>query len=456
MQTFLRSLFQDRKLILKETPRPVTPFGGVYLFVEFIKQKGYRQIVSGAMPFKYESPNAIDPAETLTAFLLSVIAGARRFAHANLLRADVALHRLVGIDRFPSDDTIRNLFARFKMAEVEKFFSILWKWLLERIPKREEGYTLDLDSTVFERYGKQEGARKGYNPRKPGRVSHHPLLAVLNEAMVILHGWLRSGNSGTAQGAVNFLREALVKVPSFLKITAVRADSGFFDQKLLGFLEEQSLSYVVVARLTKWLQRQAASIANSKEIDEDYACGEFNLQLYGWTKARRFVVIRERIREKKASLGRKLIDVPGYTFRIFVTNRTEDPLFLWRHYNGRADMENRIAELKEDLAADDFCMNSFFATEAAFRTVLFLFNLLSEFQRCAQPQGSYRRPATLRTEIFLCGAILGRSGHHHVLHLSLSWGGLKKRKPLHENILQSQNPTSPKLESLRQNPSPPT
>lgn len=446
MQTFLRSLFKDRKIILKETPRAVTPFGGLYVFVEFIKKKGYREILSAAMPFEYKSRNAIDPVETLTAFLLSVVVGARRFAHSNLLRADIALHRLTGMDRFPSDDTIRNLFDRFGMAEVEKFFSVLWRWLLERVPKREEGYTLDLDSTVFERYGKQEGARKGYNPRKPGRVSHHPLLAVLNEATMILHGWLRSGNSGTSQGVVNFLREALAKLPSHLKITAVRADSGFFDQKLLGFLEEQSLFYVIVARLTPWLKREAASIRDWKAIDEHYACGEFNFQLYGWDKARRFVVIRERIRENKAAKGRKLIDVPGYTFRIFVTNRLEDPLFLWRHYNGRADIENRIAELKEDLAADDFCMNSFFATEAAFRMVLFLFNLLSEFQRCAQPQGSYRRPATLRTEIFLCGAILGRCGHHHLLHLSLSWGGLKKRNPLHQNLLNPQIPTSPKLD----------
>ncbi len=447
MQTFLRSLFGDRKIILKETPRAVTPFGGLYVFVEFIKQKGYREILSAAMPIKYESPNAIDPVETLTAFLLSVVAGARRFAHSNLLRADIAFHRLTGLDRFPSDDTIRNLFDRFGMAEVEQFFPVLWKWLLERVAKRQEGYTLDLDSTVFERYGKQEGARKGYNPRKPGRVSHHPLLAVLNEATMIVHGWLRSGNSGTAQGVVNFLREALAKLPSHLKIGALRADSGFFDQKLLSFLEEQSLSYTIVARLTPWLKRQAASISHWKLIDENYACGEFHFQLYGWDKARRFVVIRERIRENKAAVGRKLIDVPGYTFRIFVTNRCEEPLFLWRHYNGRADIENRIAELKEDLAADNFCMNSFFATEAAFRTVLFLFNLLSEFQRCAQPTASYRRPATLRTEIFLCGTILGRCGHHHVLHLSMSWGGLKKRNPLHQNLLSDQNPTSPKLNS---------
>jgi len=47
-------------------------------------------------------PNAIDPAETFTAFLLSVVAGARRFAHTSLLRADVALHAVLGSRAFLS------------------------------------------------------------------------------------------------------------------------------------------------------------------------------------------------------------------------------------------------------------------------------------------------------------------------------------------------------------------
>ena len=48
--------------------------------------------------------------------------------------------------------------------------------------------------------------------------------------------------------------------------------------------------------------------------------GEFRLQLHGWERERRFVVVRERVREGRDSVGRKLIDVPGYTFRVFVTS----------------------------------------------------------------------------------------------------------------------------------------
>ena len=38
------------------------------------------------------------------------------------------------------------------------------------------------------------------------------------------------------------------------------------------------------------------------------------------------MLVRERIRENKAAVGRKLIDVPGYTFRVWATNRSEGAL----------------------------------------------------------------------------------------------------------------------------------
>ena len=108
-------------------------------------------------------------------------------------------------------------------------------------------------------------------------------------------------------------------------------------------------------------------------------------------------------------------------------------------------MEKRIAELKYDLAADDFCLKEFFATEAAFQAILLLFNLLSEFQRVSgMPE--YRQPATLRTQVFLCGAIPGRAARKQVLHMSSSRGGLETRNPLFDKILSYVFPTSPKLD----------
>jgi len=68
-----------------------------------------------------------------------------------------------------------------------------------------------------------------------------------------------------------------------------------------------------------------------------------------------------------------------------VTNRSEGALALWRDYNGRACVEQRIEELKHDLAADGFCRQPFFATEAAFLAVWFTFNRLSRYQHLTTP-----------------------------------------------------------------------
>jgi hypothetical protein len=420
----------------------VTPFGGLSVFFEFLGRIGYTGAIREHMPVVLTSPNAIEPAQTFTVFLVSVLAGARRFAHAGWLRADRALHALIGVRRCPIDDTIRNLFKRFGHKEVYGFYAGLTRWQLQRLPEREGGYSLDLDSTVFERYGRQEGAKKGHNPRKHGRPSHHPLLAVLAEAHFVLHGWLRSGNCGAARGVVEFLQEAL-GLWERACIRVVRGDSGFFEERLLEYLEEHHLSYIVVARMTRLVKRELCRVISWRDLDADYAVGEFRAQLLGWSKARRFVVVRERLRER-SSPGRRLFEAPGYTFRAFVTSRAEAPEEIWRDYNQRSDMEKRIAELKYDLAADDFCLRQFFATEAAFQGILLLFNLLAEFQRVVG-FATYRQPATLRSQVFLCGAVLGRAGRRLVLHLSSAWGGLTSRNPLFDKILDYCIPTSPKL-----------
>lgn len=440
----ISALLSSERLILRETKRAVTPFGGVAVFVSFLQKIDLVGELRRHMPIQWKSPNRIDPTDTFLAFLMTVLVGAKRFAHAAVLRGDQALHALLGMKRFPIDDTIRNLFREFGMGHVQRLYEPLAEWQMQRLPLRPDGYTLDLDSTVLERYGQQEGSLKGHNPRKHGRPSHHPLLAVLSEAHFLLHGWLRSGNCGTARGVEEFLKEALALWGQRQKIRLLRADSGFFEDLLLSFLEQRQIPYIVVARLTKWVKRAAQRVEQWRELDNDYAVGEFRLRLHGWKVERRFAVVRERVREGRDSVGRKLIDVPGYTFRVFVTSCPEAPEEIWRDYNRRADMENRIAELKHDLGADGFCLKEFFATEAAFRAVLLLFNLLAEFQRAAGLP-SYRAPATIRVQVLTCGAILGRSGRRLVVHLSQNWGGLKSRIPLLDRILACEFPTSPKL-----------
>lgn len=79
----MHALLSNERLIVRETKRPVTPFGGVLVFVEFLRRIGLVGKIRNHMPICWRSPNAIDPTSTFIAFLVAVLAGAKRFAHAN-------------------------------------------------------------------------------------------------------------------------------------------------------------------------------------------------------------------------------------------------------------------------------------------------------------------------------------------------------------------------------------
>lgn len=436
-----RRIGDGRQAVLRETKRAVTPFGGLAVLVELLRKMGVVEAVRERLPFQYRSNNSSQPEHILLAFWLGVVAGARRFSHFHMLRADRALQALCGVRSFPVDDTIRNFFRRFGPAQIAAFFPALWQWFFQRMPAQTG--MLDLDSTLLQRFGHQEGATHGYNPtRRKGRM-HRPLIAFIGKPLFVLHAWLRAGNAADNRGAVEFLTEALHALPPSWSVQGVRADGVFFDQKFLEFLEQRQLPYVVVVRRKETIQRHVYAIEQWQQLDRVTAVSEFTVKMPSWSRPRRFIVVRLRLPDPDYQ---RLLEVPGYDFRVFVTNRTESPEWLWRHYDERAAIEPRFSELKEDLGADDFCLNQFFATEAAFLSVLFVFNLLSVLQSFTSPaNGVQQRPATLRQTLFTCGAIAGRSGHKIVLFLSEAWGGLQARKALLDNIAAAVFSTSPKL-----------
>lgn len=78
-----------------------------------------------------------------------------------------------------------------------------------------------------------------------------------------------------------------------------------------------------------------------------------------------------------------------------------------RMYAGRADSENRIKELKDDLSLDTFCLQSFEATDAAFRLGRVAYNLLAGFRETVLPRCWFeRRLRVVRDCVFLVGADL--------------------------------------------------
>lgn len=416
MQAQVTPLDGSKAIGITFTDKPVTAFGGVALFIAFAQRIGLAGKLAETLPFVLTSPNATPSHHIVLAFLAGVLAGARRFAQLAVLQADVPVQQLFGLRRFPSTATFTRFFRRFTPKAITETFEPLWTWSLDRLPTRPQGYTLDLDSSVVERYGTQEGALKGYNPKKRGRPSHHPLFAMLAEARCIAHVWLRSGNTASARGATAFLAEALALCAGRVTLALVRADSGFFDDAILTALEAAELPYAIVARFTSLLQAGVYGLT-FQPFAPGLEVAELQFQAKRWVRARRIVVVREVLAVRPDARGRVLLQVPGYRFHAVVTTLTLAPEEVWRTYNGRADSENRIKELKHAFGADGFCSQRFSATEAVLRFLCLLHNLIGEFQR-SLGQRPIRTLATLRTTLFACGAILGAAGRQPMLRLS--------------------------------------
>ena len=72
MQRKVSVLWGEKKVVLRETRRAVTPFGGLSVFIEFLKRIGFPERISRDVPVCLRSNNAIPAGQTFTAFLIAV------------------------------------------------------------------------------------------------------------------------------------------------------------------------------------------------------------------------------------------------------------------------------------------------------------------------------------------------------------------------------------------------
>jgi hypothetical protein len=350
-------------------------------------------------------------------FLVTIWTGGGRFSHTALVRFDEALRSIFGLTEVASVSTFSRFFRRFNPRRTDAVFGHLSGWVWERVAGR--SWTVDLDSSVLTRYGHQEGSEKGYNPKRQGKRSHHPLMAFAAECRMVVSAWLRPGNTTDSSNAQNFLQEVLNVFGTRHRIGLLRCDSGFCVGGFLDYAEAGGLSYIVVTRLQTTIKQRIAGLNDWVELDEQTSVSEFLYQAQGWSKARRVVVVRYRIKEL-AEAGRLLLEAPGYAYSAYTTNLSLSPLQVRTLYLGRADSENRIRELLQDFAISGFVSQKFWATEAAFRLACWAYNLMSLFRQALLGQAAKHTLGTLRTQCFAIGASLGQAGRQKILRVGLS------------------------------------
>ena len=155
------------ELKIQYSDKKVTPFGGMKLLKDFIDTTNIIKDLKSVNLPQPKSNAGINPIDIIQGFWLAIFTGASRYIHADWLRGDKVLQEIFQIKRLPSQSTYSRFFHKFSWEKNEEIFATLQQKFLSQIDVG--ALTIDLDSSVITRYGNQEGAKKGYNPKNVKR-----------------------------------------------------------------------------------------------------------------------------------------------------------------------------------------------------------------------------------------------------------------------------------------------
>jgi len=424
------------ELKIQYSDKKITPWGGMKLLKDFMDHLSIMPFLKKLDIPQPNSNRGYDPTVTILGFWLSIFTGASRFSHADWIRYDTSLHSIFEIEKLPSSSTYNRFFYRFDMEKNSDVFPRLQQWFVEQFDVGK--LTIDLDSTVITRYGEQEGSAKGYNPKKRGRNSHHPLMAFIDQTKMVANAWLRAGNTSDLNNYEAFLEETFNTVLKNKSIGLVRADSGFYSDVFLQWFEQRKLNYIIAVKFYENFKYEIASITQWSRITIGLDVAEITFKPESSQHKRRYIIIRKEIKKYPKSGGKLLFDEPTYRYNAYVTNLDLPLDQIYNIYNTRADCENRIKELKYDFGMENFALKKFFATEAAYRFMMSAYNIMALFKH--QILQTNMHLSTLRAYCFALGSWVTHHANYKVLNISLPTKRRAWMDGLFEKIKQQQKP----------------
>ncbi|MDI6739717.1 MAG: IS1380 family transposase [Candidatus Edwardsbacteria bacterium] len=399
----------------------LTHFGGMILLQRFCNKLRLRRSLQRSLRF-CERNTSYRSSDLILALLYAVIAGLRRINKTEILQYNGVFLSLLGLDRFPDQTTLRRFLKRLSPKAIRQLV-VLHDQIRTRlfaVPHPRTTLVFDLDSVVLTIYGKAQFARVGYNPKKRGRRSYHPLLCFESHCQEFWHGSLRPGNAASSTGVVPFLKRCLAKAPGRIARPRIRirADSGFFGKRMIEYLDSLGCGYAVVAREYSTIKAKAYACRFTK-LGHGWETGEFRYPPSRWKEPHRFIVVRRPIPEDPVEAKQlTLFKDRKYAYHVIVTNLTMDPWRVWQFYAKRATVEKNIRELFYDYPLGKIPTEDWTANVAFFQISLLAYNLVHWFKRLCLPEDYlYATLDTIRTDFLMLPAKLTKKGSQNILAL---------------------------------------
>lgn len=399
----------------------LTHFGGMALLQRFCNKLRLRWLIQNFVKVPQRNADYL-PSDLILALLYATMAGLRRINKTEILQYNGVFLSLLGIPRFPDQSTLRRFLKRLPPKTIRQLVALhdQLRSKLFVLPKPRSSLVFDLDSVILTVYGKIQWARVGYNPKKHGRRSYHPLLCFEAHLQEFWHGSLRPGDAAASTGAVPFLKVCLAKAPKHIARSRIRirADSGFFGKRVIEFLDGVGCGYVIVAKEYSTIKARSRE-CRFKKLRGGWEVGEFRYKPHKWQKPHRFVVVRRPIPKDPVEAKQlTLFKDRKYAYHVLVTNLKTHPWRVWRFYAKRATIEKNIRELLYDYPLGKIPTDDWVANVAFFQMSLFAYNLVHWFRRlCLPKQYLYTTLDTIRSDFLVLPARLTKDGSQNILTL---------------------------------------
>ncbi len=317
--------------------------GGLILIKEFLYQTNFKKLVDRFIPFRKKRSNAEHSyEEILELVLLQLNAGYPEDKANDELKDDPAFKNLLETDQSASQPTVSRFWNELSDNVLDGMEDLI-DYLNDgsRFARQQEELVIDIDSTHFDTFGKQEDTN--YNAHY-GTYGFHPLVAYDGVYGDFLKSELRPGNVYTSKEAETFIEELLSHVrskSSLLNNIVLRADSGFASPAIYSVCENQMTDYLIRlksnARLKALANQEMEEIQSNDYTKTDYHYFDLDYQASSWEHNRRVSVLAER------PAGELLY---RYTFVVTSFSETIPSKNVINAYKRRGVMENDIKEAK--------------------------------------------------------------------------------------------------------------
>ena len=298
---------------------------GLLLIKEFISKLGIDKLLDTT--FKTNDPALFryhTDQENLLQMIYMIIAGYFEDDASDELTNDPVFKSVLEKNALASQPTVSRFFNRMDEDTLNQFL-VIGRVLRKEIYSIQmpPAVILDLDSTLLDAYGRQEGRAFNFHYQSNGC---HPLVCYDGMTGDLIKIQLSDGTQYSCTGVVDFLQPILDEYQN--DYPAIRillcGDSGFATPDLYKQCEENGTSYVIRLKENGLLREKASyfmdelnEITRNNKVDYAVVYGEFMYKAKSWPYERRVVCKVEKPENQIV-----------YMYTFVVTNMDSAPEYL--------------------------------------------------------------------------------------------------------------------------------